>query len=394
MLGKSMHGKPLIYFDSAATAQKPKAVIDAITDFYREHYGTVHRAVYELSTYSTLTYQKVREKVAAFLNAEKPEEIIFTRGTTESINMVAYSFGKAFVRPGDEVLITEMEHHSNIVPWQIMCEDRGAVLKVAPMNDRGELIMEEFAKLLTEKTKIVSVAHIANSLGTINPIKKIAKLAHQSGAKLLVDGAQAAPHMRVDVQDLDADFYVFSGHKIYGPTGIGILYGKADLLNAMPPCQGGGDMIDKVTFEKTTYNTLPLKFEAGTPMIAEVMGLGAAIDYTTAIGLENIQQWEHDLLAHATQQMRKIDGLHIIGSAAEKGAIISFTVDGIHPLDLGTMLDLQGIAIRTGHHCAQPAMAHFGVSATARASFALYNTKEEIDAFIVALREVIRLLRR
>jgi cysteine desulfurase / selenocysteine lyase len=394
MLKKKMHGHPLIYLDSAATAQKPQSVIDAMTNFYCEQYGTVHRAVYELSVVSTQEYQNVRCKIAAFLNARKPEEIIFTRGTTESINMIAYSFGKAFVKPGDEVIIAESEHHSNIVPWQLLCEDRGAVLKVIPINDKGELLLDAYADFLTSRTKIVSIAHIANSLGTINPVKEIIAMAHRTGAKVLIDGAQTVPHMSVNVQDLDADFYVFSGHKIYGPTGIGILYGKADLLEAMPPAQGGGDMIETVTFPKTTYNVLPMKFEAGTPMIAEVIGLGAAIDYVNAIGLDNIQKWEHELLEYATNLLQKIDGLRIIGTAAKKGAIISFVVEGTHPLDLGTMLDLRGVAIRTGHHCAQPTMRHFGIPATARASFALYNQKDEIDRFTAALKDVIRLLRR
>lgn len=393
MLKKSMHGKPLIYFDSAATAQKPQVVIDSLTNFYRDHYGTVHRAVYELSVIATQEYQKTRRQIAHFLNAAKPEEIIFTRGATESINMAAYSFGKAFIHPGDEVIITEMEHHSNIVPWQILCEDRKAVLKVIPMNDRGELILEELSKLLSDKTKIVAVAHVANSIGTINPIKEIASIVHQAGAKLLVDGAQAAPHLPVDVRDLDADFYVFAGHKVCGPTGIGILYGKESLLEAMPPYQGGGDMIETVTFPKTTYNVLPLKFEAGTPMIAEVIALGAAIDYLSKIGLEDIRKWEHELLIYATKEMQKIEGLRLIGTAANKGGIISFIVEGVHPLDIGTMLDLKGIAIRTGHHCAQPTMRHFGISATARVSFALYNNKSEIDRFVAALVEIIRLLR-
>lgn len=393
MLRKSMHDKPLVYLDSAATAQKPQCVIDAVTQFYTSQYGTVHRAVYQLSVHSTQEYQNVRSRIAKFLNAAKAEEIIFTRGTTESINMVAYSFGKAFVRPGDEVIITEMEHHSNIVPWQILCEDKGAILKVVPMNDKGELILEELAKLLSKKTKIVAVTHVSNSLGTINPIKTIAKMVHDSGAKLLVDGAQAAPHMPIDVQDLDADFYVFSGHKEYGPTGIGILYGKEALLNAMPPYQGGGDMIEEVTFPKTTYNVLPMKFEAGTPMIAEVYGIGAAIDYISQIGMENIQRHEHDLLEYATKAMQQIPGLRIIGTAANKGAIISFLVEGTHPLDLGTMLDLRGVAVRTGHHCAQPVMRHFGVQGTARASFAFYNTKSEIDYFVSALKDVVNMLR-
>lgn len=393
MLSKSMHGHPLIYFDSAATAQKPHCVIDAITNFYTHDYGTVHRAVYELSVSATLQYQQVREKAARLLHAKEAEEIIFTRGTTESINMVASSFGKAFVKSGDEILITEMEHHSNIVPWQLLCEERQAVLKVVPMNDEGTLKMEEFAKLLTHKTKLVAVAHVANSLGTVNPIKEIISLAHQAGAKVLIDGAQSAPHMKIDVQDLDADFYVFSGHKFYGPTGIGVLYGKAALLNAMPPYQGGGDMIEKVTFQKTTYNVLPMKFEAGTPMIAEVIGLGAAIDYVDQLGLDNIQNYEHALLAHATESISHIPGIRIIGTAQEKSAIISFVAEGVHPLDLGTMLDLRGIAIRTGHHCAQPVMQHFNVPSTARASFAFYNTKNEINRFSDALSEVVRMLR-
>jgi len=394
MLKKTMHGQPLIYLDTAATAQKPQSVIDAITNFYTDHYGTVHRAIYELSVYATQEYQNVRNRVAAFLNAAKSEEIIFTRGTTESINMVAYSFGKAFIKAGDEILITEMEHHSNIVPWQILCEAHGAILKVAPINERGELIIEEFEKLLTERTKLVAVTHISNTLGTINPIKTLAKMAHAKGAKILVDGAQSSPHLHIDVQDLDADFYVFSGHKIYGPTGIGVLYGKESLLNAMPPYQGGGDMIDKVTFPKTTYNVLPMKFEAGTPMIAEVIGLGAAIDYLNSVGMENIRLWEHSLIEKATTAIQQIPGIRLIGTAKDKGGILGFTVEGIHPLDIGTMLDLKGIAIRTGHQCAQPVMHHFGVTTTTRASFGLYNTPQEIDAFIHALDDVVRMLRK
>ena len=393
MLKKMMHGHPLIYFDSAATGQKPQVVIDAIRDFYENHYGTVHRAVYELSTYATQEYQRVRETVRDFIHAKKAEEIIYTRGTTESINLVAYSFGKAFVKPGDEVLLTELEHHSNIVPWQLMCEDRGATIKVIPCDDRGVLDMEAYKKLLTEKTKIVAVGHVSNSLGTLNPIKKMCRMAHEAGAKVLVDGAQGAPHLPIDVQQLDADFYAFSGHKTFGPTGIGILYGKEALLDAMPPYQGGGDMIKKVTFEKTTYNDLPLKFEAGTPMIAEVIGLGAAIGYLTAIGMVNIEAWEQELLAYATEQLEKIEGLCIIGTAKEKGAIISLKIEGVHSLDLGTMLDLRGVAVRTGHHCAQPVMDRFGVPGTTRASLALYNTKEEIDRFVKALREIINQLR-
>lgn len=393
MLKKSMHGKPLIYLDSAATAQKPRAVIDALTNFYANDYGTVHRAVYELSVNATIEYQEVRQKIAKLLNAEKTEEIIFTRGTTESINMVAYSFGKAFMNPGDEILISEMEHHSNIVPWQILCEERKAVLKVAPMDDSGALKMKEFANLLTAKTKLIAVTHVSNALGTVNPIKEIVSLARKAGAKVLVDGAQSAPHMGVDVQDLDVDFFVFSGHKFYGPTGIGILYGKAGLLDFMPPYQGGGDMIEKVTFEKTTYNIPPMKFEAGTPMIAQVIGLGAAIDYVEVLGLDRIRLYEHTLLLHATEAISAIEGLRIIGTARDKGAILSFVVEGIHPLDLGTMLDLHGVAIRTGHHCAQPVMRHFGLPSTARASFAFYNNIDEIDRFAEALHSVVKVLR-
>lgn len=393
MLQKSMHGKPLVYFDSAATTQKPEVVIETITNFYRDQYATVHRAIYDLSVYATQAYQAARSKAQQFLHASLPEEIIFTRGTTESINLVAYSFGKAYLKPGDEIIISALEHHSNIVPWQLACEDRGAALKVIPMNDRGELLLEEYAKLLTSRTKIVAVAHVSNALGTVNPIKEMAAMAHQKGAVILVDGAQSAPHMAIDVQDLDADFYVCSGHKLYGPTGVGILYGKKALLDAMPPYQGGGDMIDLVTFEKTTYNTLPLKFEAGTPIIAEVIALGAAIDYLSAIGMPAIQQWENELLNHATAAISETPGLSIIGTAPHKGAIISFNVAGIHPLDIGTMLDLRGIAVRTGHLCAQPVMHKFGIPGTARISFGLYNTKEEIDYFIQELRNVIKLLK-
>jgi cysteine desulfurase/selenocysteine lyase len=393
MLQKQMHGKPLIYLDSAATAQKPQKVIDAISSFYKDYYGTVHRAIYDLSVRSTHEYEDVRQKVKTLLNAAKVEEIIFTRGTTDSINIVADSFGRAFVNKGDEVIISESEHHSNIVPWQMMCEARGAVLRVIPINDCSELILDEYAKLLNDKTRIVAVSHIANSTGTIHPIKQIIEMAHKYGAKVLIDGAQSVPHMTVDVQNLDADFYVFSGHKFYGPTGIGILYGKEALLEKMPPHHGGGDMIALVTFPKTTYNTLPLKFEAGTPSIAEVIGLGAAIDYIQKIGLEKIHACEQELLNHATNKLKAVKGLRIIGTAAEKGAIVSFVVEGVHPLDIGTMLDLRGVAIRTGHQCAQPTMQRLGVSATCRASFGFYNSLEEVDTFVVALQDVLSLFR-
>lgn len=393
MLKKTMHGKPLIYFDTAATSQKPLMVIDAITQFYQNQYGTVHRAVYELVKQSTEQYQAVREKVRKFINAKKVEEIIYTRGTTEAINTVAYSFGKGFIKPGDEVIISEIEHHSNIVPWQLMCEDRGSILKVIPVDDKGELKLDVYKQLLSSKTKLVAIGHVSNALGTLNPIKEIITLAHEKGAKVLVDGAQGAPHLPVDVQDFDADFYVFSGHKIFGPTGIGILYGKQELLEAMPPYQGGGDMISLVTFDKTTYNVPPLKFEAGTPMIAEVMGLGAAIDYINAIGMEEILFWEQELLKYATKKLEGIKGVKIIGTAPKKGAIISFIVEGLHHLDIGTMLDLQGVAVRTGHHCAQPVMRRFNIPGTVRMSFAFYNTMEEIDQFMVALQKVLSQLR-
>lgn len=393
MLSKSMHGKPLIYFDSAATAQKPQCVIDSISDFYQNHYSTVHRSVYQLAALATQEYHETRKKVQKLLNAKKIEEIIFTKGTTEAINLVAASFGKAFIKPGDEIILSELEHHANIVPWQMMAEERGAIIKVIPINIHGDLNLHEFKHLLSSKTKLVAITHVSNAIGTVNPIKQIIELAHQTSAKVLVDGAQAVPHRKVDVQDLDADFYVFSGHKLYGPTGIGILYGKESLLDAMPPYQGGGDMIDKVTFDKTTYNVLPLKFEAGTPLIAEVMGLGSAIDYVNGIGFDAISKHEKHLVTYALEKMKNIADLHIYGNPQERAGIISFGVEGVHPLDIATMLDLKGIALRTGHHCAQPAMHCFEVSAMARISFGLYNTTEEIDQFVQHLQEIINLLK-
>lgn len=385
MLKKNMHGKPLVYLDTAATAQKPQAVIDTICNFYQNHYATVHRAVYELSLFANDQYQKGRKQAQKFLNAAKPEEIIFTRGTTESINLVASSFGKAFVNRDDEILITEMEHHSNIVPWQILCEEVEAHLKVVPFDTRGVLDLEAFEKLLSKKTKLVACTHISNALGTENPIKTLIEMAHQKGAYVLVDGAQSAPHKKIDVQNLNADFFVCSGHKLYGPTGIGVLYGKEALLNAMPPYQGGGDMIERVTFEKTTYGGLPLKFEAGTPLIAEVVGLGSALEYLEKIGMDVIEKWERHLLQVATLKMEKIPGLKILGTSPHKAAIISFTLEGIHPLDIGTLLNLKGIAVRTGHLCAQPIMDHFGVQAMTRASFGLYSTESDIDVLVEAL---------
>lgn len=390
---KTMHGKPLVYLDTAATAQKPQVVIDCIADFYANHYGTVHRAIYELAVDATKYYQDTREKARAFLNAEKLQEIIFTRGTTESINLVASSFGKAFIQPGDEVIISEVEHHSNIVPWQMMCEERQTKLRIIPVNERGEVDLEAYANLLNSKTKMVAIAHIANSIGTIHPIKKIIEMAHAKGAKVLIDGAQSAAHMPIDVQALDADFFVFSGHKAYGPTGVGVLYGKEALLEAMPPYQGGGDMIETVTFDKTSYNTLPLKFEAGTPNIADVIGLGAALDYLNKIGMPSIALWEHELLEYATTKLLRIPGVKIIGTAEEKASIISFVVEGIHPLDIGTFLDLEGVAVRTGHHCAQPTMRRFNVPSTLRVSLSFYNDQRDIDRFTEALKRSIAKLK-
>lgn len=388
MLSKEVHGKPLVYLDSAATAQKPSIVIERLRSFYAEHYGTVHRAVYSLAVEASEAYQSARVKAQKFLDAIKSDEILFTRGTTESINLVAYSFGKAFVKPHDEILITEMEHHSNIVPWQMMCEERGAVLKVVPFTDKGELDLNAYQSLLSNKTKLVSIAHVSNVLGTINPVKEMVRMAHSVGARVLVDGAQAAPHLKVSVQDLDADFYVFSGHKLYGPTGVGVLYGKEALLNEMPPYQGGGDMIQEVKFEKTTYNVLPMKFEAGTPIIAEVIALGDAIDYLQRIGLDKLHERNQELVDYAMKKMASIPGLKFIGEAKEKSGIVSFVIEGIHPLDIATLLDLSGIAIRSGHLCAQPTMRHYGISATARISFGLYTLLEEIDQFVEELKVV------
>lgn len=393
MLQRPMHGKPLIYLDSAATVHKPLSVIEAMSRFYSEQYATVHRAVYDFAARATDKHHAVRNRVKQFLNAAFPEEIIFTKGTTDGINLVANSFSKAFVNPGDEILISVMEHHSNIVPWQMVCQERGAHLKFIPMDDRGELIFEEFEKLLTERTKLVSIAHIANATGTLNPIEEIIKRAHARGAKVLIDGAQSAAHLPVDVQQLGADFYAFSGHKAYGPTGIGILYGKKSLLEKMPPYQGGGDMIEEVTLASSTYQHPPLRFEAGTPPIAEVVGLGEAIDYIESIGRETIAAWEQGLLEHATKRMQEVRGLKILGTAPNKGAIISFQIEDLHSLDMGTLLDLRGIAIRTGNLCAQPTLKHFGATQVARASFGLYNTLEEIDLFVEALKEVTLLLR-
>jgi cysteine desulfurase/selenocysteine lyase len=389
ILHQDINGHPLVYLDNAATTQKPRQVIDRIVRYYTEENSNVHRGVHYLSEIATAAYEDARSTVKRFINARSEKEIIFTRGTTEGINLVAASWGRRNVKAGDEVLITAIEHHSNIVPWQLLCEEKGATLRVAPVNDAGELLLDEFAKLLTPRTKIVAFGHASNALGTINPIRKMIAMAHANGSVVLIDGAQGVPHLSVDVRDLDCDFYAFSAHKVYGPTGTGVLYGKEALLDAMPPYQGGGDMILSVSFEKTTYNALPYKFEAGTPNMAGVIGMATALDYVTAIGLPNIAAHEQDLLGYATSRLEEIDGLRIIGTAAEKASVISFTLEGVHPHDIGTILDQEGIAIRTGHHCAQPLMMRFNVPATGRASFGMYNTREEVDALIAGLQKVI-----
>ena len=384
----SVHGKPLVYFDNAATTFKPRVVLEAMDGYYQKYTSNVHRGVHELSEKATAAYEGARGKVQKFLNARDAKEIIFTRGTTESINLVAYSYGRHSLKPGDEVLISEMEHHSNIVPWQMLREEKGCVLKVIPFNDQGELIYSEFEKLLTAKTKLLSIVYISNSLGTINPVQKMIKAAHGRGALILVDAAQSVGHRRIDVQDLDCDFLAFSGHKLFGPTGVGVLYGKAGLLNKMPPFHGGGDMISSVTFEKTTYNTLPYKFEAGTPAVAEVIGLGAAIDYVLSIGFDRIEACEQGLLEYGTRALQKVPGLRLIGTAKEKVAVLSFILPGVHAHDIRTLVNDEGIAIRTGHHCTQPVMQHFGVPASSRASLSFYNTTAEIDRLVEALLKV------
>ena len=388
VLKQTIHAKPLVYLDSAATAQKPFVVIDAIRKFHEVDCANIHRGVHELSQRSTAAYEETRGKAKRFLNARSRSEVIFVRGTTEGINLVASTWGRQNVSKGDEIIISALEHHSNIVPWQMLCEEKDAMLRVIPMNDRGELILEEYEKLLGPRTRLVAVGHVSNALGTINPVRAIIDMAHRVGALALIDGAQAAPHMKIDVGLLDADFYTFSGHKVFGPTGIGVLYGKAKLLDAMPPYQGGGDMIRTVTFEKTTYNDVPYKFEAGTPNIAGGIGMGAALDYVTNLGLDRIAAYEHELLVYGTQLLSRISGLRMIGTAREKAAVLSFVIDGIHPHDIGTVLDRMGIAVRTGHHCAQPVMDWFRIPATTRASLAFYNTTSELDALADGLRKV------
>lgn len=393
ILSQRIYGKPLAYLDNAATSQKPQAVIDAISHYYSAQNANVHRGVYYLSEIATQAYEDSREYIRRFLNANSTREIIFTRGTTEGINLVAQAFGRMNVREGDEVIISAMEHHSNIVPWQILCDEKAAKLRVIPINDDGEIILEEFARMLSERTKLVALVHISNSLGTINPAQAMIRMAHEVGAVVLIDGAQAVPHSKVDVQALGADFFTFSGHKVFGPTGVGILYGKEELLESMPPYQGGGDMILSVTFEKTLYNELPYKFEAGTPNIADGIALSKALEYVEKVGYENIARHENELLAYVTESLLALDGLKIIGTARKKVSVVSFVIEDIHPHDVGTILDHEGVAIRTGHHCTQPVMARFQVPATSRASLAFYNTKDDVDRLVAGLEKVMKVLR-
>jgi cysteine desulfurase / selenocysteine lyase len=389
ILRKKVHNKNLVYLDNAATTQKPTYVIDKVNKYYTTMNANIHRGVHALSQEATEEFEGARIRIKQFINALGKNEIVFTRGTTESINLVASSYGRANIKEGDEIIISQMEHHSNIVPWQLLCKEKNAKLRIIPINDDGELIYEEFEKLINEKTKFVSIVYVSNSLGTINPVKKIINYAHQFKIPVLVDAAQALNHIHVDVQDLNCDFLAFSGHKIYGPTGIGALYGKVELLDAMPPYQGGGDMISKVTFEETTYNELPHKFEAGTPDIAGAIGLGAAIEYISKIGIDNIKEHEKSLLEYATKQVEEVPGLRIIGKAKEKTSVLSFVLENIHPHDIGTFLDFEGVAIRTGHHCTQPVMQRYCIPATSRASFAMYNTKEEVDVLVNGLKKII-----
>ena len=391
ILGKTINGKPLVYLDNAATTQKPRVVIDAVSGYYESINANIHRGVHQLSVEATAAYERARGKVQRFIGAARPEEIIFTRSATESINLVAQAYGRSTLRTGDEIIVSGMEHHSNIVPWQILCEQVGAVLRVVPFSDAGELCLDEYEKLLGPRTRFVAMVHVSNALGTINPVGRIIDLAHRRGIPVLLDGAQAAPHLPIDVGALDCDFFALSGHKMFGPTGVGVLYGKHDLLESMPPYQGGGDMILSVTFEKTIYNKLPHKFEAGTPDIAGVVGFGATIDYLNEIGMEQIADYEQGLLEYATQVVSAIPQVRLIGTAREKASVLSFVVEGIHPHDVGTILDQEGIAIRTGHHCAQPVMEHYGVTATARASLSFYNTRAEIDTLAEGIRKAVEI---
>jgi len=387
-LHQDVHGKPLVYLDNAATTQKPQAVLDALRAYYTEDNANVHRGVHLLSERATEAYEAARARIQRFLNAGQSREIVFVRGTTEGINLVANTYGRRMVGPGDEIVISALEHHSNIVPWQMLCEERGAALRVVPIDDAGEVDVDAYERLLSPRTRLVAVAHVSNALGTIVPVERMIALAHRQGVPVLIDGAQAVSHLRVDVRALDCDFYTFSGHKAFGPTGIGALYGKAELLERMPPWQGGGDMIKSVSFEKTVYNDLPYKFEAGTPHIAGAIGLGVALDYLEGLGLDGVAAYEGELLAHATEALSSVPGVRLVGTARDKAAVLSFLVDGVHAHDVGTILDQEGVAVRAGHHCAMPVMTRFGLAATARASFALYNTHEEIDALVSALGRV------
>ena len=388
---QTMRGKPLVFLDSAASAQKPQAVIDRMASFYRNEYASIHRGVYQLSEVATFEFEKARGKLARFINAANPREIIITRNATESINLVAQTWGRKHLKRDDEILITEMEHHANIVPWQMLCEETGSKLVVVPLEEDGSLEEGAFEALLSERTKLVALSHVSNALGTINPIREMIAAAHAQGAPVLIDGAQAAPHLAIDVQELDCDFYAVSGHKVFGPSGVGFLYGKLDLLDAMPPYQGGGSMIHTVSFAKTTYAEVPARFEAGTPDIAGVIGLGVAVDYLTHVGMDAIAAWEHELLLYATEKLSAIDAVRIIGTAPDKAAVISFLIEGAHPHDIGSILDQHGVAIRAGHHCAQPLMERYGVPATARASFAFYNTKRDIDVLEQGIHSVLEL---
>ena len=392
ILNREVKAKPLVYFDNAATSQKPQVVIDALVNYYSNFNANIHRGIHTLAEEATAAFEATRDAVKQFINAASREEIIFTRGTTESINLVAYTWGRQNIKAGDEIIISTMEHHSNIVPWQMLCEEKGSVLKVIPINDEGDLLMDEYAKLLSSKTKLVSILQVSNALGTVNPVKQIIELAHKAGAVVLVDGAQSAVHLDIDVQKMEADFFAFSSHKLYGPTGVGVLYGKKQLLESMPPFQGGGEMIKEVSFNKTTYADLPYKYEAGTPNIADTVAFKTAIDFINKIGKEKIRQHENELLSYATAQLEQIPGLQIIGRAKEKVSLISFVIDKVHPQDMGILLDNRGIAVRTGHHCAQPLMNRYGIVGTTRASFAVYNTKEEIDALVTGLYKVIKML--
>jgi cysteine desulfurase / selenocysteine lyase len=393
ILHQEINGKPLVYFDNAATTQKPQVVIDALSNYYSTINANIHRGIHTLAEKATAEYEATRDTIQRFINARYREEIIFTRGVTEGINLLAGTFGQKYINEGDEIIISTMEHHSNIVPWQMLCEAKGAVLKIIPIDERGDIILEEYEKLLTDRTKLVAVVHVSNALGTINPVKQIIDLAHAKGIKVMLDGAQASSHITLDVQELDVDFYVFSAHKLYGPTGIGALYGKKELLDDIPPYHGGGEMIKEVTFAKTTYNELPYKFEAGTPNIGDTVAFRHAIEYVNTLGKETIAAYENELLAYATEQLELIEGLRVVGTAREKISVISFVIDGVHHQDLAILLDNDGIAIRTGHHCAQPLMDRFNILGTSRASFSFYNTKEEVDRMITAIKRAVRMLK-